>query len=161
MEGTLERLADPKGFQLAALDLLGDGVTGEERDAEPFAGGAFDRLARVELPGAFGPDVSVRERAFADAPSARRGSRRGAFARRVSRVRASVAEGERAWLGDADDLVADERLEFDPLVGLGFANEGELYAAGQQPVEDLAGGGDLDFDGDVRVVTAEAAERVG
>ena len=31
-------------------DLLGDGVAGEESDAEAFAGGALDRLARVELP---------------------------------------------------------------------------------------------------------------
>jgi hypothetical protein len=32
--------------------------------------------------------------------------------------------------------------------------------AGQEPVKDLARGGDLDFDVDVRVVAAGAAERV-
>jgi hypothetical protein len=77
------------------------------------------------------------------------------------RVGPSAAECEQARLGDTDDLVADERLELDALVGLGLADERELHTAFQEPIEDLAAGGDLDLDDDVGVVTAEATERVG
>src|SRR5919204_4783899 len=41
---------EAEALEVAALDLLGDGVAGEEGKAEPFAGGALDRLARAELP---------------------------------------------------------------------------------------------------------------
>jgi hypothetical protein len=46
VEVALERFADAERFQLAAFDLLGNGVAREEGDAEPFPGGAL--LARIE-----------------------------------------------------------------------------------------------------------------
>ncbi len=89
----LERLADPECFQLAAFDLLGDGVAGEEGYAEPFARGPLDRLARVELPGALGPDVSARERTLADTPRARpRFAHEKRLPSELLRIRASVAD---------------------------------------------------------------------
>jgi len=54
VEVALQGLANPERFQLTALDLLGNRVAREEGDPEPFARGPFDRLARVELPGAPG-----------------------------------------------------------------------------------------------------------
>src|SRR5439155_25382212 len=64
-------------------------------------------------------------------------------------------------LCDAGALVGEERFQRDPFVGFVDADDCEFDAAGEQAAEDLAACGDLDFDVDVGVVAAEAAERVG
>ena len=66
-----------------------------------------------------------------------------------------------AGLGDADYLVLEERFEQDPLVDLRGADERELDAAAEEPLEDFVAGGDLDLDRHARVASAEAAEGVG
>ena len=74
----------------------------------------------------------------------------------------AVLDAKQAGLGDTHDLVGDERLELDSALGRGrCTDEGELEVAGEQPAEDLVARGDLDLDLDLRVVGAEAAERVG
>jgi hypothetical protein len=100
VEVALERLANAERFELAPFDLFGDGVAGEEGDPESFPGGTFDRLARVQFLGTFGPHVRARERPFADAARARaRLADEERLPRELLRVRAPVAEGERTGLG--------------------------------------------------------------
>src|ERR671930_1212918 len=41
---------EAEALEVAALDLFGDGIAGEEGKPEPFAGCAFDRFARAEFP---------------------------------------------------------------------------------------------------------------
>src|ERR1043166_937513 len=48
---------ETEALEVAPLDLLGDGVAREEREPEAFAAGAFDRLARPELPHTRRPDA--------------------------------------------------------------------------------------------------------
>src|SRR5207253_4190241 len=61
----------------------------------------------------------------------------------------------------ADELVLEEWLELDPLVGTRGADERELEAAGELPLHNFVAGGDFDLDGDAGVAAAEAAECVG
>src|SRR5207244_3527553 len=143
-------------------DLLGDGVAGEEGEAEAFAGGALDRLARAELPDAPGADPDRAELLV----DHRLGARAGLACeqhelRQPAGWQLAVLELREAGLRHADNLVLEEGLELDPVVGRGCADERELDAAAEQPVEDLAAGGDLDLDRHGRIAAAEAAERVG
>ena len=56
----------------------------------------------------------------------------------------AVPQRQEAGLRDPDDLVLEERLELDPLVGLLRPDDRELDAPGQQALEDLAARRDLD-----------------
>ena len=47
---------------------------------------------------------------------------------------------------DADDLVLEKGIEFDPFVGADGADERQLDAAGEQPFQDFVAGRDLDLD---------------
>src|SRR5919204_6872335 len=118
---------EAEALEVAPLDLLGDGVAGEEGEPEPFAGGALDRLARAELPDARRPDPDRPQLLVDHLPRAR-----AALAREEHefgeprRSEPAVPEGCEARLRDADDLVLEERLELDPLVGHDGADEREL-----------------------------------
>ena len=63
---------EPESFEFVSCDFLGNGVAGQEGDAETFAGGALDRLARIEFPDVSGSYASLRERVVADLSRARR-----------------------------------------------------------------------------------------
>ena len=73
----------------------------------------------------------------------------------------AIPDREQAGSGNADDLVREERRELDSIVDLGLADEGKLDASGQQPLDHFPSRRDLHLDDDVRMVTPEAAERVG
>src|SRR5919202_2790218 len=153
---------EAEALEVAAFDFFGHGVAGEEGESEYFAGGAFDRLARAEFPDAGWAD-SERAQLFVD-DLLRAGAGFGREEHELAepcRWDGPMLEGYEAGLCDADDLVLEERVELDPLVGMGGADERELDAAGEQALEDFVAGGDLDLDGDAGVAAAEAAERVG
>ena len=62
---------ESEALELASFDFLGDGVAGEEGDAEAFAGGTLDRLAGVELPDSLQARRRRRKRAVGDLAGAR------------------------------------------------------------------------------------------
>src|ERR671935_489066 len=62
---------EAEALQVAALDLLRDGIAGEEGDSEPFPGGALDRLAGAELPHARGLHADRSELLVDQLPGAR------------------------------------------------------------------------------------------
>src|SRR5207253_329325 len=133
-----------------------------EGESESFAGGALDRLARAELPdaGQLDPDCAqflidrtLRARAGLACEEHELGQ--------ALRFDRTLRPGHETGFGDADDLVLEERIEGDPIVRMRGADECELNAAGDQPLQDLLAGRHFYLDGDARVAAAEAAERVG
>ena len=163
MQASLDfsRSTDAEALELAALDLLGDGIAGEESNPEAFSGCALDRFARVELPNALGVHPGLIECALGDLASARAcfAYEKGLIGKPLS-LDASALDREQARLRDPDDLVSQEGRELHAVINLRFADERELHAAGEQTLDHLVRRSDLDFDIDVRVVAAKAAERV-
>src|SRR5207302_72140 len=106
---------EPEALQVSSLDLLGDGVAREEREPEPFAGGALDLAARGHL------NLDGHPRKVA--------------AETAERVRQQVdAGGGRGAEMDCSGLEARERVE----LFLGRAQAGErLRRAGGQEVSCL------------------------
>jgi hypothetical protein len=72
----------------------------------------------------------------------------------------TLARLQKTRLGDADDLVREERVEVDTLVDLRLAHKRNLDASCKEPLDDLAGGCDLDLNCDIGVIATEAPERV-
>src|SRR6266516_4634422 len=115
-EIALERraAAQTEHVELAALDLFGDRVTGEEGNAEAFARGSLDGFRRAELPDARRLDADRAQLALDVRPRARVGlsAEQGVL---LEGFRPELAGGRlrEPRLRDADDLVAEERLQDD------------------------------------------------
>ena len=163
MEVAAQGLAapEPERVELAALGLLRDGVARKEADAEALAGGALHGFGRAKLPNArwlnpdraqLALDISTRARVGLAAEQRQLLER--------FRVELALVRRDKPRLRDAHDLVGEERLECDPLVGLVDADDCQLDAAGEKAPEDGAARGDFDLDVDSGIVPAEAAECV-
>jgi hypothetical protein len=151
--------SEAEAFELAPLDFLGHCVVRHEGDAEPFASRPLDRLGGVEFRDPLRLDAGGAKRAVGDLLCARA---RLAYEQRLRaehvRLHLALRLSQQSRLGNADDLVGEERLELDPLVRGRIADEGQVDPAGQQSFDDLPCGCDLDFDRDVRMVALEASE---
>src|SRR5207248_4606579 len=130
---------EAEAFEVSAFDLFGDGVAGEEGEAEALAGGALDRLARAELPNARGTDPDRAELLIDYGLGARAGlAREQHELRQPAGGQLAVPQWREAGLRHPYDLVLEEGLELDAVVSRPCANERELDASAEQPVEDLA-----------------------
>src|SRR2546425_9114584 len=102
---------EAEALEVTALDLLGDGVARQEREAEAFARGALCRLTRAELPDARGEDIERPELLVDQALGARAGltAEEHEIGELVRRELA-VLQWRESRLRDADDFVLEEGL---------------------------------------------------
>ena len=155
------RSTQTEAFKFTALDLLRDCIARQEGNSEAFSSCALDRLARVELPQPLRAYLRLSEGAFRGLPCARAcfAYEQDLIGKRLS-LDAPALDRQQARLRDPDDLVSQEGCELHPVIDLRFADERKLHAAGEQALDHLVRRGDLDFDVDVRMIAAKAAEGV-